>query len=36
MSLEFKRVNILGLEIGNDPPDGISAGNGRMLVLILL
>ena len=36
MSLEIKRVNILGLEIGNDSPDGILTGNSCRLVLILL
>ena len=36
MPLEFKRVNILGLKIGNDSPDGILTGNGCMLLLILL
>jgi hypothetical protein len=36
MPLEFKRINILGLEIGSDSPDGILTGNGYVLVLILL
>ena len=36
MPMEFRRVNILGLEIGDDSHDGILTGNGRMLVLILL
>ena len=36
MPLEFKRVNIFGLKIGNDSPDGILTGNGCVLVLILL
>ena len=36
MPMEFRRVNILGLEIGNDSSDGILVGNGCVLVLILL
>ena len=36
MPMEFRRVNILGLEIGNDSSDGILVGNGCVLVLILM